>query len=680
MRFLFPEFLFALLVLSIPIIIHLFNFRRFKTIYYSNVALLKLLKIESKRKTQLKQLFILLARILTFTSLVFAFSRPYLPSINPKLQFGNQHVAIFIDNSFSMKNMDENGQILEQTKMKAIEIADSYPIGTKFLFSIADFLPQHRFILTKDQLIQQISETKESPLSPEFNEVYQQMRAIFEENQCKTNKVLYFLSDFQKGKSNFNAVDTDSSIQTYLVPFRSEKINNLSIDSCWFEIPGHKIGGEEKLYVKIINYSQQSYEKIPIRLSINDSLKAIQTISIGGKQEAILELNYTNNSDGLQLCKLEIDDYPIIYDNTYYFNYLVKNKLKVLGIFNPEKNGSKYLKALFTDDLLIEYDETPETNVTLSSLKNYQSIFLLNNNKISSGLSLELKNFISTGGSLVIFPNLAKNTEEYNSLLNTLGCNTIESFDTASISIATVNYSHAIYEGVFSKPDKDVDLPRINGFANIKKEYNNSGISLLKFRNGNDALQVYRLENGTVYLFAFTADDSNLDFIRHILFVPTIYNIVAKSDGVQKYAYQIGRNESVMIKQSAYSSDLSLLNYQTKNEVLISVRRVNKGFDQVIFSEPLTTSGHYLINNEQINLMGLSYNYSRKESSAEFFSNDEINNQIKENQHIQLIESSSQEFSEIMQDINTGRQLWKLFIILALMFVFIEIGIIRFWK
>jgi hypothetical protein len=80
MIFLYPSVLFFLLALAIPIIIHLFNFRRYKKIYFSNVAFLKNIQTESEKKSKLKHLLVLLSRLLAFAALIVAFSQPYIPT------------------------------------------------------------------------------------------------------------------------------------------------------------------------------------------------------------------------------------------------------------------------------------------------------------------------------------------------------------------------------------------------------------------------------------------------------------------------------------------------------------------------------------------------------------------------------------------------------------------------
>ena len=682
MNFLFPAFLFALLALAIPVIIHLFNFKRYKTLYFSNVSLLKRIKQESRKKSQLKQLLIMLSRILTIASLVFAFSRPYIPSGNRTVNSAQQIVEIYIDNSFSMKAEGEKGQLLEQAKMKAIEIANSYPSGTQFLILTNDFAPQNQFLLNKDQFVQQVAEIKDCPRSPQLADIYSHAIGTISASAKKAEKTLYILSDFQKNTTNIGSIKPDLSVWTYLYPFVAGKTNDLLIDSCWFETPGRKIRQAEKLFVRIKNLSDQAYQNIPIRLTINDSLKAIANINIAAREESVQELNYTNNSQGIQLCKIELDDYPIIFDNSYFMSYMVLGKLRALGISNPQNNGSEYLKALFTDDELIGYDDVPENNVQISQFKNYQCIFLINNQNISSGLKSELLSFVDRGGTLVVFPGKLKDYEEYNSLLNGLNGKTIAGFDTVSMAISEINYNHELYREVFKKQENEADMPVIKGSARYADQMQRPETSLLKFRNGKDALSTHSFGDGTVYTFAFPLNRLNFNFVRHIIFVPTVYNIVLFSGARQKYAYSTENDDAVILNQNPNSDELTIVDVQTKDEFKTSVRSHGTEKKQLLLDELPKEAGHYLIKDGNEILQSISYNYPRKESIAEFYTDEDLQKQLdsKGLKQFQLIKSTNANFSETAQNLNNGKQLWKYFIFLAIFFLVCEVSIIRFWK
>lgn len=685
MSFLYPAFLFALFVLAIPVIIHLFNFKRYKTLYFSNVQLLKRIKQESRKKSKLKQLIILGARLLALASLVFAFSQPYIP-LNDRTPKAAQHiVSIYIDNTFSMKNVNERGQILEQAKLKAIEIANSYHAGTQFVILTSDLLPEHEFLLSKEQFIQQVTEIKESPRSPKYSEIWASVIRSVSGAPKKADKIFYYLSDFQKRGIDFESIKPDSSVWTYLLPFKSDQINNLLIDSCWFEVPGRKIGQQEKMFVHLKNLSEQSYQNIPIRLTINDSLRSISNINIGGHQDATLELNYTNNTQGIQLCKVELDDYPIIYDNSYFLSYKVMGKMKALGIFNPSNNSSEYLKALFAEDELVGYDESPENNVQISQLKDYQCIFMINNQKISSGLKSELISFVDQGGSLVLIPNRTSNFDDYNALLSGLNAPVAASFDTTSMGISEINYSNVLYKDVFKKQEADADFPLIHGFVRFSDQVQKVETPLLKFRNGKNALSTHRFGNGNVYSFSFPIDKGNFNFVRHVIFVPTIYNMVLNSEELQRYAYSIESEEPVMLNQNQLSSEVNevkITNVQTREEFKVSARNADVGRKQLLLDNLISQAGHFLVKDKDEPIQSISYNFPRKESIPEFYSLEELNNLIRSNnlKQTQLIEPTEGNFSQTLQDLNNGKQLWKLFISLAIFFLICEMAVIRFWK
>lgn len=682
MSFLYPAFLFALVALAIPVIIHLFNFRRYKTVYFSNVSLLKLIKQESRKKSRIKQLIILAARLLAIACLVFAFSRPFIPLNDRTSNAVQQIVSVYIDNTFSMKNVNEEGQIIEQAKQKAIEIVHSYRQGTQFILLTSDFLPQHQFLLTKEQFIQQVSEIKESARSPRFSEIYTQAIKSVSVPAKKADRIIYFLSDFQKNSMDMESIKPDSAVWSYLLPFKADRINNLLIDSCWFDVPVRKIGQQEKLLVHMVNLSDQSYQNIPVRLNINDSLRSIANISIAGRQDTTIELSYTNNSDGIQLCRVELDDYPIIYDNSWFMSYKVRGTLKALGIFNPSNNSSTYLKALFSEDDLVSYDEYPENNVQIAQLKNYQCIFMLNNERISSGLKSELVSFVEQGGSLVLIPNRTNNFADYNALLAGLNGNTVASYDTSRMGISDINYSHALYSEVFKKKETNADLPLIKGYCRFSEQVSKIENSLLRFRNGKNALSTYRFGNGNVYSFAFPVDKDNFNFVRHLIFVPTFYNMVLNSEAPQKYVYSIESDEPVILDHSQLSEELKLIDDQTREEFMVSTRNLGLGKNQLNMNNLIQKAGHYLVYDGNTPIQALSYNFPRKESNPDFLSEEEINDQISANnlKQMQLIDANKENFSAVLQDLNNGKQLWKLFILLAIAFLLTEMLVIRLWK
>ena len=115
MSFLYPAFLTALATIAIPIIIHLFHFRRFKKVYFTNVRFLKEVKQETSSRQKIRNLLVLTMRILAIAMLVLAFAQPFLPK-SDQVKQGMQAISLFIDNSFSMNARAQEAPLLELAK------------------------------------------------------------------------------------------------------------------------------------------------------------------------------------------------------------------------------------------------------------------------------------------------------------------------------------------------------------------------------------------------------------------------------------------------------------------------------------------------------------------------------------------------------------------------------------
>ena len=137
-----PLWLFGLFALLIPIVIHLFNFRRYKTVYFSNVKLLQEIRKKTKRESQLLHLIVLFLRMIAITFLVLAFAQPYVPQQDKQTTDGNL-VAIYVDNSFSMHSFSKEGNLLEDAVASAKKIVDAFSFSDDFLLITNDFLGKH---------------------------------------------------------------------------------------------------------------------------------------------------------------------------------------------------------------------------------------------------------------------------------------------------------------------------------------------------------------------------------------------------------------------------------------------------------------------------------------------------------------------------------------------------------
>jgi hypothetical protein len=104
MTFLAPALLVGLFAAAIPVIIHLLNRRRHRTIQWAAMQFLLKATRESRGKKRLKHLIILACRALAIAALVFAVSRPLISSL---LGWGGGNVdsiILILDRSASMES------------------------------------------------------------------------------------------------------------------------------------------------------------------------------------------------------------------------------------------------------------------------------------------------------------------------------------------------------------------------------------------------------------------------------------------------------------------------------------------------------------------------------------------------------------------------------------------------
>ncbi len=676
MKFAYPEFLFALFAIAIPIIIHLFNFRKFKKIYFSNVSFLREVKKESQSKSKLKHLLILFSRILAILFLVLAFAQPFIPSANSNQNINNI-IGIYIDNSFSMENIGENGSLLDEAKAKATELVNSYQKTDHFVICDNKFSAGSQRLLNAEEAITKIENIEITPETRMISTVYSRLQEVLNSNSTeKTNKSIVILSDFQKTTNDFAEIKNDSLIHAFLLPIVSTKKNNLYVDSCWFENPTHLLLQQEKLMVRIKNNSDQDLENIPLKLFINDNLISPASFSVKANDNSIVELNYQNHTKGIQAGKIELTDAPVTMDDAFYFSYLISENINIMEIVGDDAEPN--IKAIFSSDSLFLLTSSSVNQVDYSKIKQSNLIVLNSLKDISSGLASSLKSYAENGGSLTIIPSKEIDFTSYQTFATLLQINSFTELDTSSLKISEINYTHPLYSTVFEgKPENNINLPSIT--EHYKQSLNATSFKnvLLKLKNNDPFLTEYKIKKGTVYLINGSLDEDAGNFSKHAIFVPTLYNMALLSQLNYPLFYTIGKNEVLTLNTIEKEGSLKIK--QTDFE-LIPRTKTDADNTSIFVTEGIALAGNYLLESSTTKL-GLSFNYNRLESDLSTFSLDELKDQaINYSLNSSIIDTNSASIKSAFNEIKNGKKYWKLCIILALLFLAIEIALIKLFK
>jgi len=685
MRFIYPEFLPALVFISIPILIHFLHFKRYKTVYFSQVNFLKAIKEETKKKSNLKQLLMLLSRIFAIVALVFVFAQPYLPTNTQERKSARKMVGLYVDNSFSMKNESESGLLLEQAKSKAMSIANSYGPGTSFLLLTNQNLPEQQQLLNKTQLISQLGAIQETPGELSLSTAHSLLKNNLEKQKLKSEKMIYLISDFQAHWSDFAEMKNDTSLQTFLIPMNSPLSNNLLIDSCWFETPGRKKNQEEKLFVRFRNRSNQNYQNIPVRLKINDTIKAINNVNIEPQESQTLELVYKNNRTGTHQGLVELDDYPIVYDNQFFFSYEVRDKNRVLAISKDGDPAMDKLQALFANDENIDFERTTIKRTQVSQFQDFQCIYLVNLDELSSGVINALNQFVSRGGSLALFPGANTNIVSYNELFSKLQTDLILGTDSSTLRMETVNYNHSLLQQVFLNEKKNLELPVVRFSYRFSSTIQSTQSSAVDFNNTHPAVSDYQAGLGRLVSFSFPLDERFTDFTQHAIFVPLVYNIALNSFDPQEIQYQISNNLIISLPVSgsaATGKTMTIRNLKSNAAIRVPVASQYANQIRIDLQNTVKEAGFYQLELNQEETKTLAFNFNRQESLSPQLSTDQLQQSLEQaNLHtFKLIDTGQADFEAQLKEANDGIELWKLFLALCLLFLAAEVAISRFWK
>jgi hypothetical protein len=685
MRFIYPEFLPALLFVSIPILIHFLHFKRYKTVFFSQVSFLKAIKEETKKKNNLKQLLILISRILTIIALVFVFAQPYLPANKQERKVARKLVGLYVDNSFSMKNESENGILLEQAKNKAISIANSYGPEASFVLMNNQNLPEQQQLLNKTQLISQLGAIRESPGSLSLSNAHKLLKNNLEKQELKSEKMIYLISDFQAYRSDFSEMVNDTNSHSFLIPMSSTSANNLLIDTCWFETPGHKKNREETLFVRIQNRSNQSYQNIPVRLKINDTIKAINNLNLGPGENQVIELIYKNNRAGAHRGVVELDDYPMVYDNQFFFSYEVRDKNRALAISPEGDPAINKLQALVLNDENIDFEKTTEKRIQVGQFQNFQCIYLVNLNELSSGLINSLNQFVQNGGSLAVFPGPKANIASYNELYGLLQADRIVAADSASLRMEAINYNHSLLQDVFLHERKNLELPVVSFSYRFASGSQSRQSQIIGFNNTQPAVSEYQVGLGRLVRFSFPLDDELTDFTQHAIFVPLVYNIALNSFDPQEIQYEIANNLVISLpvnELAGAGKNLIIKSLESDEVIRVPVTNQYANHIRVDLQNTIRQAGFYQLSLSQDESRTLAFNFNRQESLSPSLTPAQLETALEQANLLgfELIDGSEANFETRLQEANDGVELWKLFLVLSLLFLAAEIAISRYWK
>ena len=685
MFFLNPMFLWAGFAVLIPPIIHLFNFRKYKTVYFSDIRFIENIHQTTRRKSVIKHIVIMLLRMLAIAAIVLAFAQPVKMS-SPVAANQKQPAppVIYIDNSFSMQTGKNSVLAIETAKNIALAVADAYPQGTKFLFLTNDFSQEHFRFVNSLTIREFLQELKVSPSVRTISEVVgkAEQNLTLLDVDADAPKTVFLISDFQQNICDFDNLAVDSLTQIFIAPVEPQSISNLSVDTCIFNTPLRRSGGQEELTVCVKNYGTKTYNNVPLSLVINGKQKSVQNFSIAPGERKELSVKYVNEPQMFVNGVLSVADSPVDFDNTLYFAYRLDTMTNVLLIGEPSVN--KYFTALFDGDEGFSVDICNDVSKKDLSLQRYKTVILNQLSSISHNLATELHSFVSGGGNFIFIPSFSGSVSDYNYLLNLLQCNAIISKDTMRCNVAKVDITSPLLRSAVKEIKENTDLPYVNRYFNSMSNAYAQEDVVIETDSYKKILTHSLYRSGRVFVFYCPLDEKSGNIVTHRLFVPIIYNAASMSGESNTPYIIVGRNDGVSqkIENFAEGSKLYLRYRNSGYEFIPRISGPDASQNYMVFAENgVSEAGFYDLTADGVQIASLAFNYNRNESQLNYIPDYEVADQMESKllKEVKIFDSNGISFAATIVQNAAAKPLWRYFVALALLFLIIEIFFERFF-
>ncbi|MEX2189875.1 MAG: BatA domain-containing protein [Bacteroidota bacterium] len=561
MTFLNPLMLAALAAAAIPVILHLINLRRLRTIEFSSLTFLKELQKTTIRRLKLRQLLLLILRTLLVLFLVMAFARPTLKGsfaegMGPKAR---ATAVILIDDSFSMTAADGSGEFLKQARESARNLLELLTDDDEI-----HVLPLSRTgragmdsVSTRSTVTAAVSLLEEIRPTPIHQKLGDGLRVAAKILSGSDNLIqeVFVISDFQSGLLRRKGESGDErlfgpQVRLFLIPVGSRSPRNVAIESLSISSAILEVRKPFLLDMAIANHSSAAVENHLVSIFLNGTRVAQKGISVEAGGKAVTSFTVIPPSAGFQNITAELESDDLEFDNRRFLSLHLSEAIRVLLVGEPA--DLRYLR------LALETRQQGGSTLTLATassdrltsgmLDQADVVFLVNPGSLSSFQAERLNAFVRKGGGLALFPGEGTASAPLLRLLDLPSFQGVQSgVGDSFVEFERAELAHPLFDGMFTDAGNDrsriLESPRVRRYVRTIPTERSAVIITLSA--GSPFLLEHRAEKGRILLFAVAPVLDWSDFPLKGLFVPLIQRAVSSLSQEQVHQPTILAGETV---------------------------------------------------------------------------------------------------------------------------------------
>lgn len=641
MQFKHPEILYFLLLLVIPILVHLFQLRRFKKEYFTNVKLLKELQIQTRKSSKIKKWLLLATRLLLLACLILAFAQPFFDA-KDNTNKGNE-LIILLDNSFSMQAKGTKGELLKRSIQ---ELLEELPENQQF-----SLLTNSEVFWDTDikSIQKELQNLKYSAMPFQLDYLINQV----ETKKKNTKKDYVIITDAVQSESKKASDLVENNIVYFIQPDAQNK-TNISIDKV---VISQVLDQFYELKITLQAFGETENE-VPLSVFSNNKAVAKTMAKFENQKTEILITIPKNDFHGI----ISIEDNSLSYDNDYFLSISKPEKANIIAIGNSDKNN--FLSRIFTTDEF-NFKSTELATLDYNQIENQEAIVLNELEDLPVALGTTLKSFYEKGGNIVLIPNAKNTPSQLNAFAKNFGGLNYTQLSASTKQITKINFSHPLFQTVFEKKVTNFQYP------NVKESFGLSGITnILQYED--NAVFVGSTTNrlGTFYAFSAPINKQNSNFQNAPLIVPTLYNMGQNQGKTGINAYTIGENENLILETILAKDEV--VSIEKEGYSFIPMQQILNTKCKLSFGDYPEEAGNFDVIKANNSLKKISFNYPRTESDLAQVTTANFENFTKVNNITTVLNDIASE--------RTSNEIWKWFIIATLLLLLTELLIQKFVK
>lgn len=699
MSFLRPEYLWGLLALAIPVIIHLINFRRPEKLAFSTLSFFEELRRTTVRKLRFKQWLLLAARLLFITLLVLALARPVLWNDGQGVASQTGEYVLVIDNSQSMSRIDAEGPLLEQGKNVLREIINQSAENARFLLLTTHGAPIPLQFRDARQTLALLDDVEAVSKSENISSVWQQLTST----GGYSNRALtwFWAGDRTQAWHEYlnqviESADTKLWNVTY-IDISGDQFQNVAVSNLDLQNQMVSMGRPAFFDATVTNYGDQPVANYQLSMRMNERLVGQETFSLGAFESQTMTFEVSVQKPGDQRIRLSVSGDPVEYDNTYHAVLSVpeRKKIGIISDQQPGRNQSRTYIEAFTDAANsltgeLELNTVSPDDATPGSLDEYDALVINSLEEIPAYLNEFLVSYTEQGGGLLLIPSQDLNLESWNQLLNRLRVGNISgvlgsygSFEEIS-NIAPPDIQHPVFQGMFDTNKGDrINIERPSLYYQLQLSLNGNGFNntLLKTDTNHPVLVESRTGNGRVLTFTVGLEPAWSTLPGNAFFAPLIYRsfyYASASSGTQLASDDI---DNPFTYTASFSNASVEITTDNGNTIKPDVRTLLNSMT-IRYSGYELTPGFIELSNGTVSRLH-ALNISEYESILQKIDLSALESDLKGLfNSVSVVQQEAAELSSSRQTIfaqGFGREIWSLLLIFSLIVLLGEQIIARFY-